>query len=121
MKKLSVIALVLSLCVICIGCSAQSENEKDTGGKTPVSDSATLPTAKDGGGTAAVFSIDEDENAQTTSGGDKQTTTENEGKDGKDGKSDKNDKDGKSGKSDESDDEESTSSASKELPILPLP
>lgn len=121
MKKLSIIALVLSLCVICIGCSAQSENEKDTGDKTPVSDSATLPTVKDEGGTAAVLSIDEDEKAQTTAGGDKQTTTEKDGKSDKDNKSDKNGKNGKSGKSGDSDDEESTTSESKELPILPLP
>ena len=115
MKKLSIIALVLSLCVICIGCSAQSENEKDTEGKTSVSDSETLPTAKDDGGNAEVFSIEEEDQAKTTSSGDNQTTTEKEGKDGKDGKNSKNSKDSKS------DDEESTTSESKELPILPLP
>ena len=49
MKKLSIIALTLSLLMICVGCTVQSDNNasKDTGGKNSVSVSQSAENAKD--------------------------------------------------------------------------
>ncbi|MBE6719833.1 MAG: hypothetical protein E7571_04135 [Ruminococcaceae bacterium] len=115
MKKLSIIALLLSLCVICIGCSAQSENKTDTEGKTSVSSSESGTTLKrvDGGEEEGVdvIEIDPDDSGSGTdssnanSNNKKETTTK------------------KNSSSDKKDDSEDTTSSKEPVttPVIPIP
>ena len=117
MKNLGIIALILSLIVICIGCSAQSNNEtKDTEGKTSVSDSSEAgENSKKGdsttlkhisGGEDFTVDIDEIEPDETTA-------KSNDNSSGKEKTTKKNSKD--DGK------EESSSTEQHTTPILPIP
>ena len=111
---------MLSLCVICIGCSAQSDNEKKGAeGKTSASDSSeatTLERATGKDGEIDVIEIEPENPDKDTDKNGNKTTTANDGKDKKQTTTKKSgNNDGKSN------DKETTTSESIETPIIPIP
>ena len=107
---------MLSLCVICIGGSAQSDNDKkDAGGKTSASDSSestTLEKATGQEGEIGIIEIEPEDPDKDTDKNGKQTTTEKDSKNKKQTTTKKNGK---------SKDKETTTSEPKETPIIPIP